>query len=65
MIGLHCNKYTNPSTFEELEFRISMMDMFMFIGIFFSNVTGMEQPTGEGRQPGNCGGIQDLAPQFY
>jgi hypothetical protein len=25
----------------------------------------MEQPTREGRQPENCGDIQDLTPQFY
>ena len=28
-------------------------------------ITGMEQPTREGRQPENCGDIQDLTPQFY
>ena len=32
-----------------------------------NDITGMEQPTREGRQPENCGDIhiQDLTPQFY
>ena len=30
-----------------------------------SDITGIEQPTREGRQPENCGDIQDLTPQFY